>query len=241
MKCGNVFNEKTVNIFTDASIHVYDREGYKETIGCIGAIVVLTDINGDSQIIDECMTIQRNTTNNESEIKAIDAGVLLASTYKKAYDNINLFSDSKICIKGLTEWIFDWVDNAKNNILYTKSNSEVKNQKIFISIINFINRASLNIKFYHQKGHVSNTQNSILNAKNVFSISNSIPLDNISDDFIKRISYYNNYVDYKTKEKLRDYINNNHICKPKEFLGKYLFDINSANINISKYRNHIIN
>ena len=203
------YSSDTLNIFTDASIKKYDLE----TIGCPGAIAVV-----EGNVIDEKIDILRHTTNNNSEITAIYYGILLAIKYKDKYKNINLFSDSKICIFGLREWIFNWInsiDDISNNIedytekynpyiLIGSSNCPVKNQSEINLIIQTILRNNLNIRLFHQRGHVSLKSHDSLNeARSVFCKNNNI--DFIELPIIINLSTYNNMIDNITREMLIKY------------------------------------
>ena len=105
-----LFNDRTLNIFTDASIVKIENE----TIGCAGNNIV-----ANNTIIDQPRLIYRNSTNNNSEIAAIHMAVVNALNYRHQFETINIFSDSKICIYGLREWIFNWIadENTKDGVL----------------------------------------------------------------------------------------------------------------------------
>lgn len=189
----------TCNIFTDASII---KTIYGETIGCAGAIGYLTSGNKDPIISTK---IIRESTNNNSEITAILLGVGIALSAPKGF-KINLFSDSKICIYGLREWIYSWMNNREpDGTMVSSSGTPVANQEVFLHIINLITTNNLSINLYHQKGHVKNTKSSLDNAKKVFFESNGVVLD---DQDIFNISSFNNYIDEYTRAKLNTYVDN---------------------------------
>ena len=71
IKLGNLVNEESLTIFTDASISP-NRDG--TYYGCPGFVAV--DANG---IIDSGYIVIDNTTSNNSEIKAIRMGVMAAN------------------------------------------------------------------------------------------------------------------------------------------------------------------
>lgn len=183
---------KILNIFCDASIKP-DKFDPNNTLGCAGCICV-----DKNNIIDKKTTMLYSTTNNEAEISAVLNGVHCAYKYKDIYDIINIFSDSKICVFGLREWIFKW--KLVDNVFYGSSNTPIINQHLFISVVRFIVDNNMNyINLYHQKGHVTNAQESILNASRVFTETNGCILD---IDNIKYISLYNNIIDKETKDEL---------------------------------------
>lgn len=222
----DIFNIHTLNIFTDASI----KKISNETIGCPGAIAIATADNGQEYMIDKLLRIERNATNNSSEIRAVALGVYLASKYNNRYKTINLFSDSKICIYGLREWIFNWVNCINQEKMYNSSGNLVANQEIFVSIIQTIINDNIVINLYHQKGHVSNTQVSISNAVRVFKESNKIE---VSMELMKILSEFNNYIDIETGEYIEYYL--------KEYnqypnCVKNIYNINPENLQTSVYK-----
>lgn len=203
------YSDDTLNIFTDASIKKYDNE----TIGCPGAICVVK-----GNVTDSKLNVLRHTTNNNSEITAIYYGILLAVKYKDVFKNINLFSDSKICVFGLREWIFNWIkaiqkesDNIEDyvqgynpNILIGSTNQPVMNQSEIIMTIQTILANDLKINIYHQRGHVNVRKiDSLNNAKECFMKNNSI--HDIDTDTIITLSNYNNLIDQATRDLLNEY------------------------------------
>ena len=187
---GNIFTPNSLNIFTDASI----KKLYSgETIGCAGCLLVFGELKYN-KMIDEYQVI-RNTTNNNSEIKAVRLGIQQAIKYNNIYhfDKIRLFSDSQISIFGIRDRIFNW--RYINGLYNGTDNKPIKNQDIFLEIIYDILYNNIHIEFYHQKGHVScSNNNSILEAMHVFNVSNNIR-DNVDIGFIKQISRFNDIVD----------------------------------------------
>lgn len=219
-----IFNTDTLNIFTDASIKKITNE---YTVGCPGAVAIRTLDNGDTTFITEQIYLEHNATNNSSEIKAIALGIDLALKFRTGFKTINLFSDSKICIYGLREWIFNWIHNIDNNIMYGSSGNPVSNQETFKSIINCIINNNLIINLYHQKGHVNNTDSkSVIHAKDVFMESNKV--SGVDTNLIKCISDYNNYIDIRTKSVIEqniEWIKNDIVFKNKSI--NHGIDVNS--------------
>lgn len=94
---------------------------------------------------------QKDATNNQMELEAI-----LKSFEKLVEKNISnysveIFSDSKYCIQGITEWIFSWKKNSwKNSAKKPVKNKEywekIDNAKRFLEMEN-------KIKFIHVKAH----------------------------------------------------------------------------------------
>lgn len=215
---------KILNIFCDASIKP-DKLDPNNTLGCAGCICV----DGDN-IIDSENAIINSTTNNESEISAVLLAVKHAYKYRNDYDVINIFSDSKICVYGLREWIFKW--KLVNNTFYGSSNTPIMNQKLFLSVVLYIIDNKIDyINLYHQKGHVTNTEDSILNALRVFKESNGF---DISVDDVKYISNYNNIIDENTKAELLNAVND----KNKKLLFPVAFNVNKDLIH-RQYRSYM--
>jgi hypothetical protein len=210
----NIFTDDALNIFTDASI---TTTASGETIGSAGALLVFGSIKEQIRT-EEYFQIIRNTTNNDSEAKAIRLGVYQALRYRNNFKTIRLFSDSQINILGLKEWIFNWKVNPDNG-LYYGSSGEVKNQNVLLEIVDTIVRNNLNIRLFHQKGHVKKSKSSLLNATHVFAASNGIRC-NITYEFIKIISRFNNRVDEFT----RDQFNNIDINNLNNFYEAIYFD-----------------
>jgi ribonuclease HI len=219
-----IFNNDSVNIFTDASI--YKTKTSEETIGCPGFITII-----DSQIVNCGYKILRYTTNNNSEINAIRLGILEALKYQGQFKYINLFSDSQICIFGLREWIFQWVKCIHNNVMFNSSGKEVMNQSEFLDIIYTIILNNLNINLYHQKGHVTKSFDSLNIAMKTFKRSNGIN-NNIDIELIKNISDMNNNIDKYTREKLMEFVNN--FMNSYKMVNPISFEFNR--IDMDKYK-----
>lgn len=189
----DIFNPGTLNIFTDASIKKLP-DG--ETLGCPGALCVYTLNNGQLSILDVACYIERYATNNSSEIKAISLGVAKALQYRNLFRTINLFSDSRICIQGIREWIFNWVNCINSGLMCSSSGEPVANQNTFASISSTIVSNNLNINFYHQKGHVKKSNDkAIENAMRVFKEVNKL---DVSFELMKELSNFNDLIDVTT-------------------------------------------
>jgi ribonuclease HI len=200
-----MFNDHTLNIFTDASIR---KMPDGEVIGCAGAnIIVGSDAVGG--VIEQDTRIIRNSTSNNSEINAVKLGIEKALKYRgPQFTTINLISDSKLCIYGLREWIFNWIDVSVGECLIGSTNQEVANQDVILNIIYMILDNQLSINFYHQKGHVTYSPSSMNEAKQLFMSSNFLTHD-VDMELIKNISIANNAIDKLT----RCIVNNNSFGK----------------------------
>ena len=207
-------NINTLNIFTDASIS--GKSG--NYTGCYGVVAVTED-----NIQNQIYKLVSNTTNNNSEIKGIRAGLCIASQYINNYKYINLFSDSQVSINGLREYIYKWIINPEDNKLYTRTNREVANQSIFIEchkILKDLANSSCIITLYHQPAHVNDKYSDLLKAAESFRKSNNI-MGNIDLNFIRYITTWNNHVDSNSRSMLRRNRNNNNIYRdPVTFIMK---------------------
>ena len=58
--------------------------------------------------------------------------------YKNNYKYIRLFSDSQLCIFGLRQRIYSWINNINNGYICGYDGNPIKNQEIFIEIAYFI-------------------------------------------------------------------------------------------------------
>ena len=219
IKTEMMFNKDVLNIFTDASI---DSE---KSIGCAGAHVV-TGYTATDNILEQPRILIENTTNNNSEIRAILLGAQCALKYRKYFKCINIISDSKICVYGLKQWIFNWVKNTNpGQPLISSQGTEVANQDIIMQVIYTILNNNLCINLYHQSGHVNiNNKKSLEEAKSIFISSNGL-LHDVEFDLIKNISVANNIVDSFTRSHLSDY--NRNLNYPKDLLKFFYspFDI----------------
>ena len=188
---GDIFNSKTLNIFTDASVLKLPGEDITNS-GAL-AITNLSDDKDSDSIIDESYFLMRESTNNIGEILAIRLGVILALKYRDQYDTINLFSDSKISLFGLREWFFKWKYNSKDNQLYGSAGTPIANQGMFLDIIYLIESNLLKINLYHTPGHAD-----FLKFIKVFRESNNIH-SYMDNDFINTMIRYNDEIDSRTR------------------------------------------
>lgn len=219
----DIFTPDAINIFTDASIKKLNSG---ETIGCAGCVLVFGELINRN--IQEEYHIIRNTTSNNSEIKAVRLGIHNVLRYKNQYRKIRLFSDSQISIFGIRERIFNW--RYINGTYIGTERTPIKNQDIFLEIVYTILENNLNIEFYHQKGHVNYTSKSMEQAAHVFTVSNNIR-EYIDESFIKQISIFNNMVDNNSRNYLDNFNPNIDYIEPIYF--------KSALFNKNQYLNLI--
>ena len=190
IKYESIFNDKTLNIFTDAS--VLNKLG--EIIGCPGFVAVI-----GNEMIHHNEIILRESTNNESELYAIYMAIQYALFNRDKVEVINIFSDSQFAIYGLREWIFNWLNNIKNDRLYNSSQKLVANQKLFMNIIYTILHHDLKVSFYHNRGHFKYNQ--------VKEFVKLFTKHNFLNDYLEfaaayAIIHYNDIVDNNTRSLL---------------------------------------
>ena len=223
------------NIFCDASIDTNKK------IACAGSCLITQHgkiINGPFMK----HVILNNATNNSAEILAIWLGICEAIKLRDQSPGTNivfrLFSDSKISLYGLRDWIQSWIMNAKDGILISSSGMPVMNQQLFISTYNMIVKSNLYISLYHQRGHVKERV-SMDKAYSHFLRANRCTPESLGLD-IETISNYNNIIDKSTRDTLTKYILSGEIDTVNTFI--YGFDPFESFIipgSIYKYNRYI--
>lgn len=210
MQLSQIYNNKTLNIFSDASMI--------KDYGCYSVIAVCKD-----SIMDSYCHPVSNTTVNNSEIKGLRAALTLALRWQNAFDHINIFSDSLISVMGIREYIYGWRYNPKDQLLYTSTKKPASNQFIFIECHQMLMELSKNpnciIRIFHQNGHINNSYGELLKAMNTFIKTNYIH-GKVDLNLIRYISTYNNYVDNYSRTTLRNTDKTKLYVDPVEFYAK---------------------
>lgn len=182
-------------LFTDAaSYNNGQKDPSKPQHSYSGAILTY-----NTEIVKKFGKFNPNSTNNYGEIMAICHGLKKSIKYLKKQGikdiELDVFSDSEICVRGLNEWIFGWKRNAKDGIWYSSSNAKVANQEIFKEIDEIISHKKykklfknydpirLNIRIFHTRGHIDlskpkDVEKAMKSFKRVNGIE--IPLDVLS-------------------------------------------------------------
>lgn len=215
------------NIFCDASINT------KEKVACSG--LVLTNASANEIITIEHF-IQTNATNNSSEILGILSSIRLAIRFKNILNIdciFNIFSDSKLCIFGLRDWLGKWYSNQKVedgiSVLYGSSKDPVKNQEYFKECIRLIVDNNLRLNLFHNRGHIAyKYPDNLLYAKKTFVEYNGIEPENLGLSMYT-ICKYNDFVDTSTKLLLDEIKKSSPASYPYEYEenkpdGNFLFD-----------------
>ena len=130
---------KTVKIYTDGACR--GNPG----LGGWGVLLVFEDQE------KELCGGDVNTTNNKMELKAAIEG-LKALTEPCL---VELTTDSKYVMKGITEWIENW----KKNHWKTANKKPVKNKELWIELYNLKSKHQINWNWV--KGHAGHRENEI--------------------------------------------------------------------------------
>lgn len=150
----DLVTDANCNIFTDASFKEHPvilGEPYITTVTSPGANFYSPNL----QILDSVTNIVHQSTVPRGEIMAIYHGLELGYRHVLPGQTINIFSDSLISVKGVREWIFNWINNQHEGFLYGYDGSLVKNQMYFLGIVYMVLRHNIPVRFYHVKGHLS--------------------------------------------------------------------------------------
>ena len=209
-----------INIFCDASIDI------NSGTSC-GGCLVTNQCGSACSVLYYKGRILPNSTNNYAEITAILVGVIealrLRPLYKYNYPIFRLFSDSKISLYGLRDWLKNWkitVDENGNQCLISTSGTPVCNQQVFIEIFNIIVENNLYIELYHQRGHATGKKSKVGldKARADFIKANKVTPEHLELD-IEFLSLCNDLIDNYTRDAVKAYINKNEFLPGIELEG----------------------
>ena len=130
---------KTVNIYTDGACRGNPGDG--------GWGVLIKYENNSKEIYGG----EKNTTNNKMELKAAIEGL-------KALNEsciVNLTTDSKYVMQGITSWIDNWKKNNWKN----SSKKDVKNKDLWLLLDKHVSKHD--VKWIWVKGHSGHEENEI--------------------------------------------------------------------------------
>ena len=130
---------KTVNIYTDGACRGNPGDG--------GWGVLIKYENTSKEIYGG----EKNTTNNKMELKAAIEGL-------KALNEsciVNLTTDSKYVMQGITSWI----DNWKKNNWKSSTKKDVKNKDLWLLLDKYVSMHE--VKWFWVKGHSGHEENEI--------------------------------------------------------------------------------
>ena len=128
---------KTVNIYTDGACRGNPGDG--------GWGVLIKYENTSKEIYGG----EKNTTNNKMELKAAIEGL-------KALNEsciVNLTTDSKYVMQGITSWI----DNWKKNNWKSSTKKDVKNKDLWLLLDKHVSKHE--VKWFWVKGHSGHPEN----------------------------------------------------------------------------------
>lgn len=233
IEANSIINGYTLNIFTDASISKFP--GTDIVTGGAGARFYIGD-----QFIGSDLKILFNTTNNQSELTAILLGIMGAVRLKNRVTKINLFSDSRISILGLREWIFTWMNSIHGQVMYSSSGNPVANQQIILAIIETIVRNDLQVNLFHLRGHMdSGKDKHTIQFKKSFLKENHLdPYTIIDDEVIQFLINGNSGIDHFTRDPLLNSEYMMQLVQQQNYIKP--FNVNQSyylyNIDIDKYK-----
>lgn len=120
-------------IFTDGG----SFKNTNEKSGFDGSAAFIVYENDD--LIAEESFFLKGKTNNFSEMFAIGKSISVLRKYieefvvDKSNITVTIITDSQLCQKSLTEWIFGWLANAKDGVLYNSKKERVANQELIMT------------------------------------------------------------------------------------------------------------
>ena len=220
-----------INIFCDASIDL-DKK-----IACGGCYIVSQNFNNHTSEIGYRRMIQLNATNNSAEILAIWTGVVEALRLRQTYPGaiFRLFSDSKISLYGLRDWLKSWVARMGDDGKLVSSNGQpVCNQQTFIDIFNLIVENNLRIEFYHQRGHVKERHMPMSQARAQFIKANKVAPEGIGLT-IEALCDFNEIIDLITRKAVHSYINQGILLENTEVIGIVPLEFYIRNTMLHQY------
>lgn len=174
-------------IFTDGG--AFKKE---DTEGFIGVSSYSIFKNDEEKPIIENTTVHKNGTNNFSEIFAIAKALENIFSYIKAADIgddfiIEIYSDSLLCIKSLTVWIWNWLKNSKpGGILINSLKKKVANQELIKEAFYYLQQLKDKCKIYFINSH--QPEYNISNQYKKFKKVNNVDIS--LEDFV--FAYLNN-------------------------------------------------
>ena len=130
---------KTVNIYTDGACRGNPGDG--------GWGVLIKYENTSKEIYGG----EKNTTNNKMELMAAIEGLKALNESCK----VNLTTDSKYVMQGITIWI----DNWKKNNWKSSTKKDVKNKDLWLLLDKYVSMHE--IKWFWVKGHSGHEENEI--------------------------------------------------------------------------------
>ena len=190
----DIFNEYTLNIFTDAGSRI-DYKTNKSVALCAVEAVTVVDGKIKPISIDSKVWEIPKEDSNHAEMLAFNMATKIAKKYADNFVSINIFSDSLKAIKLLKEDVFRWEFSEDGSIKSRVSDKEPYLVRDICDIINDIVSSSIHVSIYHISSHVSKySKEQLTKAMKCFIDHNSIKLK-ISFDLLHEITRINRDVD----------------------------------------------
>ena len=195
-----IYNNETLNVFSDASM----RKNGCNKLGayCYGSAAVNID-----RIIEEDFHVVSKSTTPCAELMGIRSSLFLALRHRHEYRVINIFSDSAYSIQSIRDYIYNWCWNDNEQCFYygklRKKQRLIRNQDLIYEnycLLNELRKTNI-VNIFHQKAHVY-TVDDIYDAVDTFRRINGFN-GKISFNLIRYISFYNEYIDNKSRDIIR--------------------------------------
>lgn len=100
---------------------------------------------------------EKETTNQRMELQAIiKACERINSLTSNEKVKLKIFSDSRYCIDGITDWIHKWKKNS-----WKKCGAPIKNLDLWQNLYKIVYESNINVEFIWVKGHSGNRYNDL--------------------------------------------------------------------------------
>lgn len=136
-----------IRIYSDGAC---EGNGKEKNIGSFGFVIV----DAKDNILYEHAEIEKNTTNNRMELRAIIKAMDILKIMD--YQTCTIYSDSKYCVEGINNWMYSWENRGWK---------EVKNSDLWKTLF-FQIKSSKRVTVKWIKGHQNkNTWNDYIDQK----------------------------------------------------------------------------
>jgi len=147
-------------VFTDGGGFKREDEGFDAV--SVFRIFTENPPSKDFQpLVNQEFVIERKTS-AYAEIyaiaKALENVFLFVEEYKKPIKSVNIYTDSMLCYKSLTEWIYSWMKKSKDGTFYSSNGTPVANQeeiKTAFSYMGKLRNRNIHTKFFHINSHTA--------------------------------------------------------------------------------------
>ena len=146
-----------LKLYTDGSILQMKNFLYVENVASHGFIIVQRNAAGDDDEITRDVTVVKNTTITEMEIRAIKTGIQACIAHAEERRSselaIEVYSDSKTAVDAFNDHMAKWIKNAirTGGEWRATNGNPVAHQGLYKEILALIE--SHNVKFIHVKAH----------------------------------------------------------------------------------------